>query len=47
MHQQHATSQDFLPPIYDIVLADYDVGPSCSFCMERLIYNTHDKFIIV
>ena len=31
MHHKHATSQNFFPPIYDVVLADYDVSPSCRF----------------
>ena len=30
MHYIHATSQDF-PPIHEVVLADYDVSPSCRF----------------
>ena len=31
MHHQYATTQDFLPPINDVILADYDVSPSCRF----------------
>ena len=31
MHHKHATSQIFFPPIYDVVLANYDVSPSCRF----------------
>ena len=31
MHHKYATSQDFFPPIYDVVLADYDISPSCRF----------------
>ena len=31
MHHQDAASQDSLPPIYDIISADYDVSPSCRF----------------
>ena len=35
MHHQQTTSQDFLPPIYDVVSTDYDV--SCRFSLERFI----------
>ena len=31
MHHKHAASQDFFLPNYDVVLADYDVSPSCRF----------------
>ena len=31
MHHRHTTVLEFLPRICDVILADYDVGPSCRF----------------
>ena len=39
MHHKQSTSQDFPLPIYDVVLADYDVSPSCRFSHATAQYR--------
>ena len=46
MHHRQATALEFLPRIYDIISADYDVSTSCRFshATAHIYYFPKDRF---